>query len=122
MRIVELERRLDQVTNLEPEVERLMMELSKYEQGGSNPNVTSRNNDGQSHSTHSMTTDVLKLCKEVDTLHPLKTRCAEAEKKVKTLEKEYHKGRKEHAKLWLEMESLKRCRIGRHCRKHGQWR
>ena len=53
----ELERRLDQVTNLEPEVERLTMELSKYEQGRSNPNVTSGNNDGQSHSIHSMPTE-----------------------------------------------------------------
>ena len=110
-RVVELERRLDQVTHLEPEVERLTMELSKYEQGGNNPDVTSGKNDGQLYSTHSMPTEseyVLKLRKEVDTLRPLKTRCSEAEKRVKTLEKEYRQERNEHAKLRLEIESLRK--------------
>ena len=110
-RIVELESRLDQVANLEPEVERLTMELSKYKQGGSNPDVTSGKNDGQPYSTCSIPTEaeyVLKLRKEVDTLRPLRTKCAEAEKKVKTLENEYHWEMRKHAELRLEMESLRK--------------
>ena len=74
---------MDQVTDLEPEVEQLTMELSKYEQAASNHNVTSGKNDGLSHSTRSTPTEpeyVLKLHKEVDTFRPLETRCAEAEK------------------------------------------
>ena len=99
-RVVELERRLDQVTNLEPQVERLTMELSKYEQqAASNPDVS---NDGYSQSTEPKY--VSKLRKEVNELRTLKSRCEEAEKKAKHYEVEYRQEMRKHAELRESLE------------------
>ena len=50
---------------------------------------------------------VARLRQEVDELRPLKSKIEEAERRGKRFEKEYHEELRKHAKLKLEMESLK---------------
>ena len=78
-RIVDLEGRLDQATQLQPMVEHLTMELSKYQQGG----------------------------EDSGELHSYKARVEEAEEKYKVCEKEYQFERRENAKLQQQISSLR---------------
>ena len=94
-RIVHLERRLDQVTSLEPQVERLTMELSKYEQGANQP---ASKGEEPALSTSTEPPYVEKLRQKYET----------AEKRVTHYQTLHQEQQKDNAELMLEVKSLKK--------------
>ena len=107
-RIVDLENRLDQATELQPVVEHLTMELSKYQQGGEEVGRGKRDSSKEpSQPTPHEKAYEEKLRREVDTLRPYKSRAEEAEKNLQTCEKEYRLERKNNAKLQHQIDALK---------------
>ena len=107
-RIVDLENRLDQATELQPVVEHLTMELSKYQQGGEGSGRGKRDSGKEpSQPTPHEKAYEEKLRREVDTLRPYKSKAEEAEKKLQACEKEYRLERKNNAKLQHQIDALK---------------
>ena len=102
-RIIDLERRLDQVTSLEPEVERLTMELSKYEQGANQP---ASKGEEPAVSTSTEPPHVVKLRQEVNELRKSRERCETAEKRMKYFRTQYEQQQKELAEFKIEVKSL----------------
>ena len=102
-RIVELERRLDRAASMNSEVERLTIELSKYDQGGEGSEVSPSKESSQDAVQEPAY--VVRLRQEVDELRPLKSKIEEAEKRGKHYEKEYREELRKHAELLLEMKS-----------------
>ena len=104
-RIVELERRLDRAAEMNSEVERLTIELSKYDQGGKGSEVNPSKESSQGAAQEP--TYIARLRQKVDELQPFQIKFEEAERRVKCFEKEYYEERRKHAELKIEMESLK---------------
>ena len=75
-RIVELERRLDRAISMNSEVERLTIELSKYDQGGKGSEVNPSKESSQGAAQEPAY--VVRLRQEVDELRPLKSKIEEA--------------------------------------------
>ena len=94
-RIVDLERRLDRAAKMNSEVERLTIELSKYEQGGEGSEVSPSKESSQG------------AAQEPAYISQLKNKFEEAERRGKYYEKVYREEIKKHAELEIEVKSLK---------------